>query len=175
MTSPRIDARLNAYSPMVLSVFRIIVGLMFTIHGSAKVFGWPIDQSMPFGSWPDWWSGLIEFVTGLLITIGFLTRPAAFVAAGEMAVAYFWMHVIDPPPQVVPSFWPHVNGGELAVLYCFSFLLILFIGPGTWAVDSRRTPVARGTVAGTAVSGSAAPRRPGLLDRFRRGRATRRY
>ena len=166
MTSPRIDARLNAHSPIALSVFRIIVGLMFTIHGSAKVFGWPIGVALPTGSWPGWWSGLIELVAGVLLTIGFLTRPAAFVAAGEMAVAYFWMHWPFPEGG---SFWPHDpqmggNGGELAVLYCFAFLLILFIGPGAWAVDSRRAPVT-----GRTVTGTAAPRRPGPLSRFRRG------
>lgn len=172
MTSPRLDARLNAYSPMMLSVFRIVIGLMFTIHGSSKVLGIPFGEALPAGSWPGWWSGLIELVAGLLVTIGLATRPAAFVAAGEMAVAYFWGHVIDLPPDMTPSFWPHVNMGELAVVYCFAFLLILFLGPGSLAVDSRR----RRPMTGQAVTGTAAPvARPGLLDRFRRGGAGRRY
>ena len=92
---------------------------------------------MPVGSWPVWWAGLIELVTGLLVAIGFATRPAAFLACGHMAVAYFWRHW--PPLEGEPaSFWPHENGGELAVLYCFAFLLILFMGPGRLSVDARR-------------------------------------
>ena len=104
---------------------------------------------MPVGSWPVWWAGLIELVTGLLVAIGFATRPAAFLACGHMAVAYFWRHW--PPLEGEPaSFWPHENGGELAVLYCFAFLLILFMGPGRLSVDARRRPIGGTAVAGTA-------------------------
>ncbi|HUL98896.1 MAG TPA: DoxX family protein [Mycobacterium sp.] len=157
MTSPNLDARLNTYSPTIISVFRVIVGLLFTIHGISILFDWPFPPLKPVsvGEWPGWWAGLIEFVTGLLVAAGLFTRPAAFIASGQMAVAYFWQHVLDPPPQVTKSFWPHVNGGELAVLFCFSFLLILFIGPGAYAIDTMRR---RRPVAGSAVGGPARPR-----------------
>ncbi len=84
-----LDTRLAGYHSPVLSAFRIIFGLLFTLHGSMKLFGWPLGEAIPVGTWPDWWAGLIEFVTGLLITVGFFTRIAAFIASGEMAVAYF--------------------------------------------------------------------------------------
>jgi putative oxidoreductase len=88
---------------------------------------------MPVGDWPGWWAGLIETVTGLLVMVGLFTRPAAFLASGTMAVAYFWIH----QPQAL---WPidPANRGELAVLYCFSFFLLVFLGPGAYAIDTRR-------------------------------------
>lgn len=163
MTSPNLDARLNVHSAKIISVFRIVVGLLFAIHGSSKLFGWPFGESLTAGQWPGWWAGLIELVAGLLVAVGLFTRPAAFVAAGEMAVAYFWQHWLSPPPEIPKSFWPHVNMGELAVIYCFAFLLLLFIGPGRWAVDTRhRAP---------ASTGAPSARRPGLtrlMKRFRR-------
>jgi putative oxidoreductase len=92
--------------------------------------------------WPFWWAGLIELVTGVLIMIGLFTRPAAFIAAGHMAVTYFWRHQPD-------TLWPHVNEGERAVLYCFAFLLLVFTGGGAYALDAvlasrarRRQPLA---------------------------------
>lgn len=140
MTSRTLDARLNTYSPTVVSIFRIIVGLLFAVHGTMKLFGWPVGMpmSIPVGQWPSWWAGLIELVAGLLVAAGLFTRPAAFIASGQMAVAYFWQHLIAPPPMVTESFWPHVNGGEPAVIYCFAFLLIVFIGPGAYALDTKR-------------------------------------
>ena len=83
------------------------------------------------GAWPTWWAGLLEAVLGGLIAIGLFTRPAAFIAAGQMAVAYFWIQVPD-------GFWPTVNGGETAVLYCFAFLLLVVTGPGAIAVSRGR-------------------------------------
>jgi len=163
--SPNLDARLNVHSPKIISVFRIIVGLLFTLHGSMILFGWPLDMKTPGGTWPGWWAGLIEFVTGLLVLAGLFTRPAAFLASGTMAVAYFWQHwPFNDGPKVFSPFDPRLggNGGELAILFCFSFLLILFIGPGPYAVDAMRR---RRPVTGTA---TPAARRPGLLDRFRR-------
>ena len=145
MTSPNLDARLNVHSPNIISVFRVVVALLFTLHGSMLLFGWPLDMKIPVGTWPGWWAGLIEFVTGLLVLVGLFTRPAAFIASGNMAVAYFWQHwPFNDGPK---AFWPFDhrlggNGGELAILFCFSFLLILFIGPGPYAVDTmRRRPV----------------------------------
>ena len=115
----------------VLSVLRIIAGFLFLQHGSQKLFGYPIA---PPGGKPPLSSlygaaGLIEFVGGILIMFGLLTRPVAFLLSGEMAVAYFKVHA----PQ---GFWPTQNGGESAVLYCFLFLYFVFAGPGPWSIDA---------------------------------------
>lgn len=101
-----------------------------------KLFGWPLGQAVPVGTWPFWWAGLIEFVAGILITIGLFTRIAAFIASGEMAVAYLWQHLPN-------GFWPYDqgvggNGGEPALLYCFGFLAIAALGAGAWSIDARR-------------------------------------
>lgn len=147
MTSPNLDARLNVHSPKIISIFRFMVGLLFALHGSMILFDWPLAMPMKanVGDWPFWWVGLIEFVTGVLVTIGLFTRPAAFLASGTMAVAYFWQHW--PFNEGEKAFWPFDRGmggnsGELAILFCFAFLLILFIGPGAYAIDTmRRRPV----------------------------------
>jgi putative oxidoreductase len=183
MTSPRLESRLNFYSPTVLSVFRLVLGLLFLMHGTSTLFDWPIPPHAPVevGDWPGWWAGLIEFITGVLVALGLFTRPAAFIASGNMAVAYFWMHW-PPLEGEYKGFWPIQNGGEPAVFYCFAFLLILFIGPGAYAVDTmRRRRVVTGTAAPPGSSGGlfrrrspvddapATPiRRAGFLDRFRR-------
>lgn len=141
----RFDARLGAYSSPMLSIFRIVFGLLFTLHGTMKLFGWPIGESVPAGSWPLWWAGLIELITGLLITVGFFTRIAAILAAGQMAVAYFWKHwgILGGEPA---TFWPFGNGGnggEVAILFCFGFLLLAAMGAGAWSIDERRgAPIA---------------------------------
>jgi putative oxidoreductase len=126
-----LNARLNPQAPAALSVFRIVVGLLFFLHGTSKLFGWPGGPQVPVGTWPFWWAGLIEVVAGALVTVGFFTRPAAFIAAGHMAVAFFWQHLPG-------GFWPINNGGELSVLFCFAFLLLVFSGPGPYAIESRR-------------------------------------
>ena len=136
-----LDARLSSYSSPVLSIFRIVFGLLFTLHGTMKLFGWPLGTSIPVGTWPQWWAGLIETVAGLLITVGLFTRIAAFIASGHMAVAYFWK-------SFPKGFWPFSpdaggNGGEVAILFCFAFLLLATTGAGALSVDARR----RGTVA----------------------------
>jgi putative oxidoreductase len=120
----------------MLSVFRIVFGLLYFLHGTSKLFGWPGGPQIPLNAWPFGIAGLIETVLGALITVGFATRPAAFIAAGEMAVAYFWQHLPG-------GFWPINNGGELAVMFCFAFLLLVFSGPGLYAVERR--PVAART------------------------------
>jgi putative oxidoreductase len=124
----------------MLAVFRVVVGLSFLTHGTSKLFGFPDDSTTSVGQWPSWYAGLIEVVTGLLVTIGLFTAPAAIVAAGSMAVAYFWRHFPD-------SFWPVLNGGETAMLFCFAMLLLAFTGPGKWAVGMHRPeqPQVRGT------------------------------
>lgn len=108
-----LDARLAGFHSPVLSAFRIIFGLLFTIHGSQKLFGWPVAApggTAEVGSFPFWWAGLIEFVLGILITVGFFTRIAAFIASGEMAFAYFYQHW-PPLKGGGASFWPIANGG----------------------------------------------------------------
>ena len=127
--TPQTEQRSRA--AVALGIFRIVVALMFVLHGTAKLFGWPDGSPAAFGAWPAWWAGLLEVVLGGLIAIGLFTRPAAFVAAGQMAVAYFWVHFPD-------GFWPTVNGGETAVLYCFAFLLLVFTGPGALTVSRDR-------------------------------------
>jgi putative oxidoreductase len=129
MTST-LDARLTSQSSIALGVFRIIVGLLFLAHGASKVFGFPEGPAAAVGAWPGWWSGVLEVVLGALVALGLFTRAAAFVAAGTMAVAYFWMHFPS-------SFWPSVNGGEAAVLFCFAFLLVIFTGPGAFAIQRK--------------------------------------
>lgn len=124
------DTRLASRSAATLGVFRIVVALLFTMHGTAKLFGWPSGTPAALGAWPMWWAGMLEIVLGALIAIGLFTRSAAFVASGMMAVAYFWMHLPD-------GFWPIVNRGETAALYSFVFLLLVFVGPGAFTVSRR--------------------------------------
>ncbi len=129
-----LDTRLAAYSPAVIGIFRIVFGLLFTIHGTSKLFAWPVDMgsgAIPVGTWPVWYAGVLELVLGLLILLGLFTRIAAFIAAGQMAIAYFWQH---QPSGLLPS----ENGGEPAVLYCFGFLLLAAIGGGAFALDAAR-------------------------------------
>lgn len=125
-----LDATLTSRSPIALGVFRIVIALLFMMHGTMKVFGWPAGSPAALGAWPMWWAGILEIVLGALIAVGLFTRPAAFLASGMMAVAYFWVHFGD-------GFWPIVNGGEAAALYCFTFLLLVFTGPGALAVSRR--------------------------------------
>ena len=133
-----LDARLAGYHSPVLSAFRIIFGLLYTIHGSQKLFGWPVGGAGAdrVGDWPLWWAGLIEFVLGILITVGFFTRIAAFIASGEMAFAYFYQHWPPLKGGETASFWPIANGGELAIMFCFAFLLIATTGAGTLSADA---------------------------------------
>jgi putative oxidoreductase len=155
-----LDARFASYSSPALSIFRIVFGLLFAMHGSQKLFDWPIAAPMPIevGAWPAWWAGLIELVCGLLIALGLFTRIAAFIASGEMAVAYFWRSW--PPLEGEPaSFWPIANNGEPAVMYCFGFLALAALGAGAWSVDARRRQ--------PAAAATTAPRR-GFVGRFRR-------
>lgn len=120
---------LGRYADIVYCIMRIIVGLLFACHGSQKLLGFPpaaramtLDRLGTVG-------GVIELVGGLLIAFGLLTRPAAFIASGMMAVAYFMAHASG-------GFFPIVNRGELAVVYCFVFLFIFFYGPGRWSLDA---------------------------------------
>ena len=146
LVTKNLNHRLARYAPAVLSVFRVVYGLLFAGHGSMIVFGWPVrlTHAVEFGAWPGWYAGLIELVAGLLIAAGLFTRAAAFIASGEMAVAYFWMH---QPRSLWPIGNPPAgNGGTLAILFCFGFLLLVFTGAGTYSIDAlrqRRKPIAR--------------------------------
>lgn len=123
--------RLAGWAPLALGILRIVAGLIFLEHGTQKFLSFPPGESAGIG-----WSfahlgafaGLIELVAGVLITIGWFTRPAAFLASGTMAVAYWYAHA----PQ---NFFPVNNGGDAAILYCFLFLYLVFAGPGAFSVD----------------------------------------
>ena len=126
-----VEVRLDRRSPLAVTVFRVVFGLLFLCHALSKLVGWPQPATVPVGQWPLYYAGWIELVTGVLITAGLFTRAAAFVACGEMAVAYF--------TQFFPhGFFPIDNHGELPVLYCFAFFLLIFIGGGAYALDSLR-------------------------------------
>jgi putative oxidoreductase len=133
----KLDTRLNSYSPAVLSLYRVVFGFLFAAFGTSKLFDWPIAFDIPTGSWPVWYAGLIELVTGLLIMVGLFTRIAAFIASGHMAVAYFWQH---QPNGLWPIVGPEMggNGGLSAILFCFAFFLLVFTGPGAYALDTMR-------------------------------------
>ena len=141
MTS-HIEIRLNDYSSAVISFFRVVMGFLFTVSGTTSLFGWPVSygDTPPIASFPSWWSGVIQLVTGLLIMFGLFTRIAAYFASGEMAVAYFWQH---QPHGLLPI----QNGGEPAVMYCFVFFLLVFIGGGAYSVDAWRQRHRSDTVA----------------------------
>ena len=129
---------LGKYSAHLYALLRVVAGAMFAMHGSQKLFGVPGNKpSVPIGSLLGV-AGIVEFVAGVMIAIGLLASFAAFVACGEMAFAFFHAHF----PQ---GFLPIMNGGELAVVYCFLFLYIASHGSGMCAVDSiflRKKPAA---------------------------------
>ena len=132
------EGRLTALSPYFLALLRVVAALLFMSHGTMKILGFPASDFQPpllsiFGI-----AGIIEIVGGILLVLGFLTRPVAFILSGMMAVAYFMAHAGQ---ACVPA----QNGGEPAVLFCFIFLYLVFAGPGAFAVDNSRgaaTPVA---------------------------------
>jgi putative oxidoreductase len=128
---------LDRYSPYALAALRIVTALIFMEHGTQKLFGFPAppESGQPpilslFGI-----GAILEFVGGILILLGLFTRPVAFLLAGEMAVAYWMFHA----PQ---SFYPVLNGGDAAILYCFVFLLLVFTGPGAFSIDGARRKTA---------------------------------
>jgi putative oxidoreductase len=120
----------SPHSDRLLAVLRIVAGIVFISFGTMKLFGYPPSPAPtpPLLSQMGL-AGLLEVFGGLAIVLGFLTRPVAFVLAGEMAVAYFQAHA----PQ---SIFPSVNNGVPAVLYCFLFLYLSFAGGGAWSVDN---------------------------------------
>jgi putative oxidoreductase len=124
-------ATMAAWAPRALSVLRIITGLMIIEHGMGKLLGWPV---VPAYAGIKLFSllglaGTIELVGGALLILGLFTQPAAFILSGEMAVAYFMVHA----PR---SFFPLINGGSLAIIYCFACLYLSTAGGGPWSVDA---------------------------------------
>ncbi|HEV7383855.1 MAG TPA: DoxX family protein [Phenylobacterium sp.] len=120
---------LERYTEPIYAVFRIVFGLLFASHGAQKVFG--LLGGPKAGPPLMVVAGWIELVTGILIAVGLFTGIAAFIASGEMAVAYFMAHAPN-------GFWPLVNHGEAAVLYCFAFLYMASRGSGLWSADAVR-------------------------------------
>ncbi|MCP2045434.1 DoxX family protein [Pontibacter sp. HSC-36F09] len=120
---------LGPYSPQLYAILRIVAGLMFAMHGTQKLFGWPGDGNTVEIASLMGLAGIIELVAGLMIAFGFLTGWAAFIASGEMAVAFFMAHA--------PQGWnPLLNKGETALLYCFLFLYMAAHGSGIWSIDA---------------------------------------
>jgi len=136
--------KIEKFSPQILGITRILFGIMLASHGAQKVFG-------AFGGLPSgtpafivWVAGPIELVGGALVALGLLTRPAAFLNSGLLAVAYFMAHA----PK---GFWPILNGGELAIIYSWLSLYFVAHGPGAFALETlapgRREPVRKAAMA----------------------------
>ncbi len=123
---------LSRWQPQLLAVLRIVVGLLFLEHGLSKFLGFPVP--FPVNPLPPLLmaAGAIELLGGFLVAIGLFTRLAAFIASGEMAIAYWMQHFPKSP-------WPIANMGEGAILFCFIFLYLAAAGPGTWSIDGART------------------------------------
>lgn len=121
---------LDNYQEHTYALLRIVAGFLFFWHGTIKLFNYPLVY--PYGPLTTLTTaaGIIELVGGALIIIGLLTRPAAFICSGTMAVAYWMAHGMK-------SFFPIINNGELAALYCFTFLYIAARGAGIWSIDNR--------------------------------------
>lgn len=120
---------LDAWSPRLLSVLRIVVALLFMEHGTSKLFHFPMDMGhVPLFSLIGL-AGVLEVFGGALVALGLFTRPVAFILSGEMAFAYFMAHAPG-------GFWPLINHGEAAVFYCFAFLYLAAAGGGAWSLDN---------------------------------------
>jgi putative oxidoreductase len=148
----------DRWNPWLLSILRIVVAFLFIAHGTQKLFNVPpMEPRAPIGLFSQFGlAGLLETIGGTLMLLGLFTRVTAFVLAGEMAVAYFQVHA----PQ---AFLPILNRGELAALYCFTFLYFAAAGPGPWSLDAllwRRT-TAQPETPDRAVA-SRAPVKPGV-------------
>ena len=126
--------RLNSAQPYVIGLFRIVVGLLFTCHGAASLFGvlggaaGGDGGTVPAGTWPGWYAAVIQLVGGGLVLLGLGTRAAAFIASGSMAYAYFDVH------QSM-GLWPLENGGEASAMFCWAFFVLVFTGSGAFGLD----------------------------------------
>jgi putative oxidoreductase len=129
-----IGKKLDDANVSVLSLYRMVISLLFVCHGGVTVlglFGQTGGGRVSVGTWPGWWAGLIQLTGGVLVFLGVGevgTRVAALVSSGSMAYAYFSVHQKN-------ALWPIQNGGELSVLFCWSFLLIAIVGPGAWTLS----------------------------------------
>lgn len=121
--------RYKSWTPQFLSLLRAVSGFLFMQHGLQKVFGMLGKEAVPLGTQAGV-GGLIELIGGALLIVGLFTRPIAFLCAGTMAVAYFQFH------DGFQVFWPVINKGELAALYCFVFLFLSAAGAGPWSLDA---------------------------------------
>jgi putative oxidoreductase len=132
-----VNSTLGKYSNYAFAILRIIIGLMFVCHGAQKLFGMFGGKGNPAGLMLV--GGIIECGGGLLVALGLFTRPAAFISSGMMAVAYFMMHAsggaLGHVPTTAERFFPLLNKGELAVVYCFIFLYTFFRGAGPLSLD----------------------------------------
>ena len=123
---------LSQYAPQALAALRIMTALLFIAHGAQKLLAFPAPMPMEIQLFSLMGlAGVLEFFGGILILIGLLTRPVAFILSGQMAAAYFMGHASQ-------SFYPSLNGGDAAILFCFVFLYLVFAGPGAWSVDGMR-------------------------------------
>ena len=130
------NTTLDSWRPQVLSMLRIIVGLLFLQHGLVKLFAFPMAFPNPVPQFSLlWFAAVIEIIGGTLLVLGLFTRWVAFICSGLMAFAYFIGH----SPRAL---YPIQNGGNLAILYCFVFLYLFFAGPGPWSVDAKRSAAA---------------------------------
>ncbi|MFG2137595.1 DoxX family protein [Streptomyces sp. NPDC048650] len=136
-------------TPHILALFRVVVGLLFACHGASSLFGvlggaMGTGATVPTGAWPGWYAAVIQLAGGVLVMLGLSTRPAALISSGSMAYAYFSAHQGQ-------ALWPIQNGGEAAAMFSWTFLLIVFVGPGAWSLDGLffgdrgtvRTPAAQ--------------------------------
>ena len=131
------DSLIATWTPRVLSVLRIVTGLLFMEHGTAKLLHFPPSADLPAELPPILIvAGVLELVGGALVAAGLFTRLVAFVLSGQMAAAYFMAHAPS-------SFFPLVNHGEGAILYCFVFLYLAFAGGGEWSLDRMLRPNAK--------------------------------
>ncbi|MET3601289.1 DoxX family protein [Martelella mangrovi] len=121
---------LQPLAPYFLALLRVVTGLLYLEHGTQKILHFPISEMHPPMFSIFWVAGILELVGGVLIIVGLYTRISAFVLSGAMAVAYFMVHA----PQ---SFFPVLNGGDAAILFCFVFLYLVFAGPGAFSLDGK--------------------------------------
>lgn len=123
------------WAPYLKALLRIVAAALFIVHGTSKLFAFPAGLPPDGGTAPvmsqAWIGGVLELVGGALVLVGLFTRPAAFILSGMMAVAYFQFHA----PR---GFWPSINGGDSAVLFCFVWLWFSAAGAGPWSLDAPR-------------------------------------